>query len=69
VLDLTAYYKVTRDLTVNAGLYNLTGKKYWLWDDVRGYDTTGEGGMLAPANIDRLSQPGRNVSMNLVWEI
>ncbi|WP_434136457.1 TonB-dependent hemoglobin/transferrin/lactoferrin family receptor (plasmid) [Pseudomonas luteola] len=69
VLDLTAYYKLTRDLTVNAGLYNLTDRKYWLWDDLRGYDTTGEGGMLAPANIDRLSQPGRNVSMNIVWEI
>ncbi|SDH56991.1 hemoglobin/transferrin/lactoferrin receptor protein [Pseudomonas flavescens] len=69
VLDLSGYYKVTRDITVNAGLYNLADKQYWLWDDVRGYDSTGEAGFLAPANIDRLSQPGRNASINVVWDI
>jgi hemoglobin/transferrin/lactoferrin receptor protein len=69
LIDLSAYYKVTRDITVNAGLYNLGDKKYWLWDDVRGYDSTGEAGFLAPANIDRLSQPGRNASVNVVWNI
>ncbi|WP_447593774.1 TonB-dependent receptor [Aquipseudomonas campi] len=69
ILDLTGYYKLTNDLTVNAGLYNLTDKKYWLWDDVRGYDGNGEAGVTAPATMDRLSQPGRNVSVNLVWDI
>jgi hemoglobin/transferrin/lactoferrin receptor protein len=69
ILDLTGYYKLTDDLTVNAGLYNLTDKKYWLWDDVRGYDAVGEAGVTSPANLDRLTQPGRNVSINLVWDI
>jgi len=69
VVDLTGYYRVTPDITVNAGLYNLADKKYWLWDDVRGYDSTGEAGFLAPANLDRLTQPGRNVSVNVVWSI
>ncbi|WP_437880942.1 TonB-dependent receptor [Pseudomonas sp. LRF_L74] len=69
ILDLTGYYKLTDDLTVNAGLYNLTDKKYWLWDDVRGYDSAGEAGVLYPANLDRLTQPGRNFSINLVWNI
>ena len=69
ILDLTGYYKLSDDLTVNAGLYNLTDKKYWQWDDVRGYDTVGEASMLAPANLDRLTQPGRNFSINLVWDI
>ncbi|MCV4262744.1 TonB-dependent receptor [Pseudomonas capsici] len=69
ILDLTGYYKVTNDVTVNAGLYNLTDKKYWLWDDVRGYDGVGEAGATAPANLDRLTQPGRNFSVNLVWDI
>lgn len=69
MLDLTGYYKLTDDLTVNAGLYNLTDKKYWLWDDVRGYDGVGEAGVTAPANLDRLTQPGRNFSVNLVWDI
>ena len=69
ILDLTAYYKLTDDLTLNAGVYNLTDKKYWLWDDVRGYDSVGEASVLAPANLDRLTQPGRNFSVNLVWDI
>lgn len=69
ILDLAGYYKVTPDLTVNAGLYNLTNKQYWLWDDVRGYDRTGEAGAVAPANLDRLTAPGRNFAINLVWDI
>ena len=69
ILDLTGYYKLTDDLTLNAGLYNLTDKKYWLWDDVRGYDGVGEAAVLAPANLDRLTQPGRNFAINLVWDI
>ncbi|TBU74288.1 TonB-dependent hemoglobin/transferrin/lactoferrin family receptor [Pseudomonas daroniae] len=69
ILDLSGYYKLTDDLTVNAGLYNLTDKQYWLWDDVRGYDGVGEAGVTSPANLDRLTQPGRNFSVNLVWDI
>lgn len=81
ILDLTGYYKLTDDLTVNAGLYNLTDKKYWLWDDVRGYASgtgfyntftgtwVGESTVTAPANLDRLTQPGRNFAINLIWDI
>lgn len=69
VLDLTGYYRITPDVTLNAGLYNLADKTYWLWDDVRGYDSTGESGFLAPAHLDRLTQPGRNASVNIVWSI
>ena len=69
VVDLTGFYKVTKDVTVNAGLYNLTDKKYWNWDDVRGYDSVGEAGVLNPANMDRLTAPGRNFAVNLVWDI
>ncbi|WP_460141028.1 TonB-dependent receptor [Pseudomonas sp. S2_E01] len=69
VLDLTGFYKVTDDVTINAGLYNLTDKKYWRWDDVRGYDSVGEASVTQPANLDRLTQPGRNFAVNLVWDI
>jgi hemoglobin/transferrin/lactoferrin receptor protein len=69
VLDLAGFYKVTDDVTVNAGLYNLTDKKYWQWDDVRGYDSVGEASVTQPANLDRLTQPGRNFAVNLVWTI
>jgi hemoglobin/transferrin/lactoferrin receptor protein len=69
VLDLTGFYKVSDDITLNAGLYNLADKKYWLWNDVRGYDGVGEAGVLAPAHLDRLTQPGRHFSVNAVWNI
>lgn len=69
LVDLTGYYKVTNDVTVSGGLYNLADKKYWLWDDVRGYDSVGEAGATAPANLDRLTQPGRNFAVNVVWDI
>lgn len=69
VLDLTGFYKVTDDITVNAGLYNLTDKKYWQWDSVRGYDGLGEAGVTQPANLDRLTMPGRNFAVNLIWDI
>lgn len=69
IVDLTGFYKVTHDVTINGGLYNLTDKKYWNWDDVRSYDGVGEAGVTAPANLDRLTQPGRNVAINLIWDI
>ncbi|MBH3414594.1 TonB-dependent receptor [Pseudomonas putida] len=69
VLDLSGFYKVTNDVTVNAGLYNLTDKKYWQWDSVRGYDGQGEAGVTQPANLDRLTMPGRNFAVNVVWDI
>ncbi|UVM71300.1 TonB-dependent receptor [Pseudomonas alvandae] len=69
IVDLSGYYKVTDDVTVSGGLYNLTDKKYWLWDDVRGYDSVGEAAVLNPANLDRLTAPGRNFAVNLIWDI
>lgn len=69
VLDLSGFYKVTEDVTVNAGLYNLTDKKYWQWDSVRGYDGQGEAAVTQPANLDRLTLPGRNFAINVVWDI
>ncbi|CAD5201960.1 TonB-dependent hemin, ferrichrome receptor @ Iron siderophore receptor protein [Pseudomonas sp. FEN] len=36
---------------------------------MRGYDSVGEAGVLNPANLERLTAPGRNFSVNLVWDI
>ncbi len=75
VLDLTGFYRITDDLTINGGLYNLTDKKYWQWDDVRKYAMVGnpngqsEAAATQPANLDRLTAPGRNFAINLVWDI
>lgn len=36
VVDLTAYYVPMKDLTLRAGIFNLTDEEYYNWSDVRG---------------------------------
>ncbi|SON53395.1 Heme transport protein HutA (fragment) [Vibrio tapetis subsp. tapetis] len=36
VVDLTAYYIPMKDLTLRAGIFNLTDAEYYNWSDVRG---------------------------------
>ena len=62
IVDLTAYYKPYKDITINAGIFNITDKKYWVWDDVRNTTAT-------DAGINRYTQPGRNYSVSVKWEI
>ena len=62
LVDLTTYYKPVQDVTINAGIFNIGDKKYWMWDDVRGYSSN-------YAGINRLTQPGRNYSISVKWEI
>ncbi|MCY9824731.1 TonB-dependent hemoglobin/transferrin/lactoferrin family receptor [Vibrio chagasii] len=38
VVDLTAYYKPMKDLTIRGGVFNLTNEEYYRWNDVRGDD-------------------------------
>jgi hemoglobin/transferrin/lactoferrin receptor protein len=62
ILDLNTWWQVTEAFSVNAGLFNLTDKKYWQWGDVQGLDANSR-------SLGRYTQPGRNASVNLVWEI
>ncbi len=62
LVDVTAYYKPAEDITINAGIFNITDKQYWVWDDVRGLSDTYQG-------LDRYTQPGRNFSVSVKWEI
>ncbi|AMO58623.1 hypothetical protein GZ77_18040 [Endozoicomonas montiporae] len=62
LVDLTAYYKPHQDITLSAGIFNIGDKKYWMWDDVRGFSND-------YAGINRLTQPGRNYSVSVKWEI
>lgn len=62
LVDLTAYYKPHKDVTINAGIFNITDKKYWHWDDVRGLSENYDG-------LNRYTQPGRNYSVSVKWEI
>lgn len=62
LVDLTAYYQPTENLTVSVGLFNAFDKQYWLFDDVAGRTTTNE------FNIDGLSQPGRNWKISVNYQ-
>lgn len=53
VIDLTAYYVPIKDLTLRAGLFNLTDEKYYHWSDVNGLEE----------EDDFYTQSGRNVSL------
>ena len=61
LVDITAYYKPHKDITVNAGIFNALDKKYWIWDDVRNVTQS-------YAGINRYTQPGRNFSASIKWE-
>ena len=58
-LDLSGQWRIRKDLRLNAGIYNLTDKKYWNWADVRGVASTSN-------VLDAYTQPGRNVRVSLV---
>jgi hemoglobin/transferrin/lactoferrin receptor protein len=58
VLDVTAYVRILPDLTLRAGLFNLTDAKYWMWSDFRGL---GKSSTVK----DAYTQPGRNGSVSL----
>lgn len=58
VFDLTAYYRPIQDLTLRAGLFNITDKEYWKWSDVRG-----EGALYADD-----TQAGRNWAITAKYE-
>ena len=62
IVDLTVYYKPHRGVTINAGIFNMFDKKYWVWDDVRNVTEAYKG-------INRYTQPGRNYSVSIKWEI
>lgn len=58
-LDLSGQWRIRRDLRLNAGVYNLTDRKYWNWADVQGLSS-------ASTVLDAYTQPGRYVRVSLV---
>lgn len=54
-LDLLGHANISERLRLTAGIFNLTGKKYWDWSSVRGRAATS-------TVMDRYSQPGVNFS-------
>lgn len=63
LLDLTAYFRFSENITLNGGVYNLTDEKYWDYYNARGLaaGTTA----AAAAEIERYAQPGLTVFVGL----
>ncbi|QHJ00607.1 TonB-dependent hemoglobin/transferrin/lactoferrin family receptor [Xylophilus rhododendri] len=66
VLDFSAFWNLSPKVRLNAGLYNLTDKKYWNYATVRALPN---GTAAQRTEIDRVSMPGRNlgVSLNVIF--
>lgn len=58
VVDLALNWRPRHWLSVNAGVFNLTDRKYWVWTDVRGLSST------SPV-VDAFTQPGRTFVLNV----
>ncbi len=61
-LDLNGWWQVEEHFSINAGLFNLTDKRYWNWGDVQGISNNDPG-------LTRTSQAGRHAAVNLIWEL
>ncbi len=57
-LDLLADWRVGPNVTFNAGVFNLTDRKYWEWADVRGRRED-------DPSIDFYTRPGRSLGAQL----
>lgn len=61
VIDMHAYYRPSKNISLNAGIYNVTNKRYWNYAEVSGVRVDGRRREL----LDRYTQPGRNFSLGL----
>lgn len=58
-LDLSAQWRIRKDLRLNVAVVNATDKKYWMWSDVRGVTQSSN-------LVDAYTQPGRHFNVSLV---
>ncbi|GFE86823.1 TonB-dependent hemoglobin/transferrin/lactoferrin family receptor [Steroidobacter agaridevorans] len=70
VLDLFGDINITKDLRLNAGVYNVFDAKYYLWPRVRFVNegTNTLYGYVTGDGIGRYSEPGRNFRVSLSWQ-
>lgn len=60
-LDLSAQWRIQKNLRLNGGVRNLTNKKYWNWSDVQGVAANS-------AVIDAYTQPGRHYDVSVSYD-
>jgi len=56
--DLLGHYRINDSLIINAGIFNITNKEYWLASEVRAQPVS--------ANLKPRTAVGRNISINAV---
>jgi hemoglobin/transferrin/lactoferrin receptor protein len=61
VVDLTGWWTPVKDWRINAGVFNLGNKSYWLASDVVGVQASSK-------VIDRYSQPGTHARVSVNWQ-
>jgi hemoglobin/transferrin/lactoferrin receptor protein len=62
VFDLTAFYDLTNNFSIQVGVFNLFDEKYWTWSDVQGVSA-------ASPVLDRYTSPGISTSASLRWRL
>lgn len=67
VFDLYGNIKLKDDLSLQAGVYNITNEKYLPWDNVRTLALTGVNTMVdsQAKGLNRYTAPGRNFAVSL----
>lgn len=60
-LDVSAQWRLRKDLRLNFAVHNLTNRKYWLWPNVYGVASN------SPIR-DAYSQPGRSAHLSVVMD-
>ncbi|HHF4695465.1 TPA: TonB-dependent hemoglobin/transferrin/lactoferrin family receptor, partial [Haemophilus influenzae] len=71
ILDLIGYVQPIKNLTIRAGVYNLTNRKYITWDSVRSIRSFGTSNVIdqkTGLGINRFYAPGRNYKMSVQFE-
>lgn len=66
IVDLTAWVKPVKGLTISGGIYNLFDKTYMLASDINAASTKDYYGRSI--NFEPYTRPGRNVAVNLKYE-
>lgn len=67
LFDLYGFYKVNKNITLRAGLYNLFNRKYHTWDTLRGINkiSTTDSVDKEGKGLERFYAPGRNFAASV----
>lgn len=71
ILDLIGYVQPVKNLTIRAGVYNLTNRKYITWESARSIRSFGTSNVIDQSTgqgINRFYAPGRNYRMSVQFE-